>query len=92
MAVTEKVISVSDFEKSIDPEELISILSGFGLVEPIADTIKEDLTDNFNTIKTVKNFVTDLTKKNNYKIKLKKEEEVPMVGTSFLLYTFTHRD
>ncbi|EER75681.1 hypothetical protein [Weissella paramesenteroides] len=29
------VISVSDFEKSINSEELINILSGFGLVEPI---------------------------------------------------------
>lgn len=87
MTVTEGVISVSDFEKSINPEELISVLSGFGLIEPIDDTVKEDTNNNFNIIKTVKDSVLDLTKQNKYKIRLDKEKEVPVAGASFLLYT-----
>lgn len=87
MAFPKEVISVSEFEKLIDSEELIRVLSGFGLVEPIMKVVEENTNNSLNKIMAMRYSIPSLTNHNEYKAKIKKNEKAPVAEPSFLLYT-----
>lgn len=87
MSFPKEVISVSEFEKLIDSEELIRVLSGFGLVESMMKAVEENTNNSFNKIMAMKDSISSRTHRNKYKVKIKKDEKAPVAEPSFLLYT-----
>lgn len=89
MAFPKEVISVSEFEKLIDSEELIRVLSGFGLIEPMMKVVEENTNNSFNKIMAMRYPISSLTNRSKYKVKIKNDEKAPVAESSFLLYTLS---
>lgn len=87
MSFPKEVISVSEFEKLIDSEELIRVLSGFGLVEPMMKVVEENTNNSFNKIMAMRYSISGFTNRNKYKVQINNDEKVPVAEPSFLLYT-----
>lgn len=71
MALLKKIISVEDFEKSINPDELIKTLNSFGLLEPLARVYTDTVYKTFNTTFVTRELELNLSSSDNsYRINL----------------------